>query len=78
MAFTRSCIIAAPYGVSGPFNVFVVSGYVIDAQWRRPSGRTGALTMYILRAVNRDKPDMQPVEAVFTNTTDTLQGLSGE
>ncbi len=60
--------------MSGPFNVFVVSGYVIDAQWRRPSGRTGALTQYILRAVSRDNRDAAPVDAVFTNTSTTLQG----
>ena len=64
----------APKGVSGPFNVQVINGYVIGAAWERPTGRTGALTRYILRAIDRDDQEAEPVEAVFTNTTYELQG----
>ena len=58
----------------GPYNVFAVNGYVISAQWTRPTGRTGTLTEYVLRAVDRDDPESEPVEAVFPNTSHTLQG----
>ena len=70
----KSYFPTAPKGVSGPFNVQVINGYVIGATWERPTGRTGALTKYILRAIDRDDPEAKPVEAVFTNTTYERQG----
>ena len=70
----KPCFPTAPEGVSGPFNVQVINGYVIGAAWERPTGRTGALTRYILRAIDRDDREAEPVEAVFTNTTYELQG----
>ena len=64
------CLETAPKGVSGPIDVVVQNGYVINAKWLRPTGRTGAITKYILRAVDKDNPTGEPVEAVFTNLTD--------
>ncbi len=65
----------APRGVSGPFNVFVVDGYTIQAEWTEPSIRTGLITEYILRAYDREDLDETPVEASFTNTTFTRTGV---
>ena len=69
---TSRFLLTAPEGVSGPVDVVVLNGYVIDAKWLRPTGRTGAITKYILRAVNRENTSVEPVEAIFENVTDTL------
>ena len=63
--------LSVPEGVSGPYNVYAASGYVIEASWRRPIGRTGQITHYILRAYNEQDSSLPPVEAVFQNTTYT-------
>ncbi len=60
--------------MSGPFNVFVVDGYTIQAEWTEPSIRTGLITEYILRAYDRDDLNEKPVEASFLNTTYSRTG----
>ena len=62
----------APFGVSGPYSVTVLSGYRISSKWYVPSGHTGQLTEYILRARSVDNTSAVPVEASFP--PDTLSG----
>ncbi|KAK3093068.1 hypothetical protein FSP39_010666 [Pinctada imbricata] len=57
----------APQGVKPPYNVTVLSGYVIEARWESPISSSGLLSKYILRAYSLDEPSLAPVESEFTN-----------
>ncbi|ELU01149.1 hypothetical protein CAPTEDRAFT_219707 [Capitella teleta] len=54
----------APFGVSGPTRVQVLSGYRISARWSEPTGNTGELTEFILRATDQSNSSAF-VEAIF-------------
>ena len=66
MVFTK---LTAPDGVSGPFGVVVLNGFTIKAQWRRPTGHTGQIISYMLKAVDRDNDTAEPVLAEFSPDT---------
>ncbi|XP_021347323.1 usherin-like [Mizuhopecten yessoensis] len=56
----------APIGVKPPFEVKVLSGYVITARWQSPLITAGLLTKYILLAYDRKSPKVPPVQEEFT------------
>lgn len=64
----------APKGLSAPYDVVVVTGYVITAKWRQPDLISGLLQKYVLRAHNIEHPDILPVEAEYDDKT--FQGIS--
>ena len=55
----------APIGVSSPFDVVVVTGYIITAKWTVPQSISGLLSKYVLRAYNLDYFDIPPVQAEY-------------
>lgn len=55
----------APIGVSAPFDVVVVTGYIITAKWTVPQSISGLLSKYVLRAYNLDYLDIPPVQAEY-------------
>lgn len=59
----------APIGVRPPYSVTVLSGFEISASWYPPKSSAGLLTHYILRAYNMDRPELPPVETIFTDTS---------
>lgn len=60
---------SAPIGVKPPYNVTVISGYIIQGSWQQPESTAGLLSMYALKAYNLDHPEIPPVEARFYNDT---------
>ena len=65
----RFCNLTAPEGVSGPFGVEVLNGFTIKAQWKRPTGHTGQILSYMLKAIDRDNDTAEPVLTEFTPET---------
>lgn len=60
-------MLIAPIGVRPPYSVTVLSGFEISASWYPPKSSAGLLTHYILRAYNMDRPELAPVETIFTD-----------
>ena len=61
-------IFEAPTGLLPPYDVEVISGYQIKAKWHKPTGHTGVITQFLLRAYNLDIPGESPVQVVYNNT----------
>ncbi|XP_060070524.1 usherin-like [Ylistrum balloti] len=56
----------APIGVKPPYDVTVLSGYVITARWQRPLITAGLLTKYILLAYDRTNASVPPKSTILT------------
>ncbi|XP_078675414.1 usherin-like isoform X2 [Branchiostoma floridae x Branchiostoma belcheri] len=58
----------APTGLVALYDPVDYSGYVVGIRWQHPSGNSGVIQQYTLRAYNLDRPEYAPVD---TNITDS-------
>ena len=68
MLLVPYCYILAPTGVSAPSSVQVLTGFSLYATWNEPSGKTGRLDSFLLRAYNLDDPEITPLEVSYNAT----------
>ncbi|XP_064622303.1 usherin-like [Lineus longissimus] len=65
-----------PTGIVKPQSATALTGYIIKVAWTSPTGNTGLLTKYILKAYVTDKPEVAPVMAPYPPSinTDSYEG----
>ncbi|KAH3846704.1 hypothetical protein DPMN_089006 [Dreissena polymorpha] len=59
----------APVGVTPPYEAKHYTGYHVEFHWLAPVSTSGMMTKFVLKAYNLDNTTLDPVEALFTNTS---------
>ena len=59
----------APVGVTAPYEARHLSGFKVEVKWLAPVSTAGLMSKFVLKAYNNEDPLIDPVEALFTNTS---------